>query len=311
MELDVLIGTYNRCELLPRALASLLAAEVPPGLTVRVTVIDNNSNDKTREVVESWQERFGGRLTYLFEPRQGRAYALNKGIANTTGDLLGIFDDDEEVEVRWYRTVYEAFQDPALDFIGGPCLPRWGAPQPRWLPRSYPGVIGWIDGGDRVLTYGDDYDGILMGGNAVLRRSVYERVGNYAEGLGPTGKRIMLGDDQDLFYRLMGARLHGHYRPDLIIFHWVPPTRLTKKYYRRWCFWNGVSLGVIDRHRPTPVKYLAGVPRWLYGKAARNVLRMGREALSPGRDPAQFFAHELSVWDLAGFFYGKHFHKPS
>ena len=311
MELDVLIGTYNRADLLPRALASLLEAEVPPGLTARVTVIDNNSNDGTREVVESWQERFGGRLSYLFESKQGRAHALNLGIANTTGDLIGIFDDDEEIEAGWYKTVYEAFQDPTLDFIGGPCLPRWGAPQPHWLPRSYPGVIGWIDGGDRVLTYGVDYDGILMGGNAVLRRSVYERVGNYAVGLGPTGKRIMLGDDQDLFHRLMGAKLRGHYRPDLIIFHYVPPTRLTKKYYRRWCFWNGVSLGVIDRYRPAPVKYLAGVPRWLYGKAARNVLRMGREVLRPNRDAAQFFARELSVWDLAGFFYGKHFHKPS
>jgi hypothetical protein len=120
----------------------------------------------------------------------------------------------------------------------------------------------------------------------------------------------MLGDDQDLFDRLMAARTRGHYRPDLIIFHFVPPERLTKKYFRRWCFWNGVSLGVIDRQRPAQVKYLAGVPRWLYGKAARSVFEMGRGALRAGRDPSHLFTHELSVWDLAGFFYGKHFHKP-
>jgi glycosyltransferase involved in cell wall biosynthesis len=311
MELDVLIGTYNRCDLLPRSLASLLEAEVPEGLTVRVTVIDNNSKDKTREVVESWREKFGGRLSYIFEPKQGKGNALNAGIAAATGDLIGMIDDDEEIEARWYKVVHEAFQDAELEFIGGPCLPRWGAPQPRWLPRAYPGVIGWIDGGDKALTYGVDYEGILMGGNAVLRRSLFERVGGYHSNLGPTAKHIMLGDDQDMFDRLMSARTRGEYRPDLIIFHWVPPERLTKRYYRRWCFWNGVSLGVIDRQRPAPVKYLAGVPRWLYGKAARSVVRLGKQALRPGRDPAQFFTEELSVWDLAGFFYGKHFYKLS
>ncbi|HEX8353862.1 MAG TPA: glycosyltransferase family 2 protein [Pyrinomonadaceae bacterium] len=311
MELDVLIATYNRCDLLPRALASLLEAEAPPGLDVRVTVIDNNSSDGTRAVVEAWRERFGGRLNYIFEPKQGKGNALNAGIAAAAGDLIGMIDDDEEVEARWYQTIHEAFRDPSLDFIGGACLPRWGAPQPRWLPRSYPGVIGWIDGGDRVLTYGVDYEGILMGGNAVLRRSVFERVGTYASGLGPRGKKIMLGDDQDLFDRLMEAGVRGQYRPDLVILHYVPPSRLTKSYFRRWCFWNGVTLGVIDRQRPAPVKYLAGVPRWLYGKTARSVARMGRDALRADRDPSQFFAHELTVWDLAGFFYGKHFHKLS
>lgn len=310
MELDVLIATYNRCDLLPRALASLLEADVPPGLSVRVTVIDNNSTDGTRGVVESWQPRFGGRLAYIFEPKQGKGNALNAGIASAAGDLVGMIDDDEEVEAGWYKAVHEAFQDPALDFIGGPYLPRWGAPPPGWLPRAYPGVIGWIDGGDRVLTYGVDYEGILMGGNAVLRRSVFERVGTYAPGLGPRGrKHIMLGDDQDLFDRLMAAGVRGQYRPELIIYHYVPPARLTKRYFRRWCFWNGVSLGVIDRHRPAPVPYLFGVPRWLYGQTARGCARALKVALSRERDPAQVFSDELAVWNLAGFFYGKHFYR--
>lgn len=310
MKLDVIIATYNRRELLGRALASLLAAEVPEGMTARVIVVDNNSNDGTPEVVKEWGERFGGRLEYVFEGRQGKSHALNAGITAAGGDLVGMIDDDEEVDARWYATVREAFADPSVDFIGGACLPRWGAPQPRWLPRDYPGVIGWIDGGDRVAAYGSEYEGVLMGGNAVLRRAVFERVGLYATSLGPSGRRLGLGEDQEMFERLMAAGLRGFYRPDLVIYHYVPPERLTKRYYRRWCFRNGVSLGVIDRGRRAPVAYLAGVPRWLYGKAARSVLRMARERLRRGGDPARVFSNELPVWDLAGFFYGKHFERP-
>jgi hypothetical protein len=59
------------------------------------------------------------------------------------------------------------------------------------------------------------------------------------------------------------------------------------------------------------VTYLAGVPRWLYGKAARGALRIARATLSLNRNPAQTFSDELALWDLAGFFYGKHFYRPA
>jgi glycosyltransferase involved in cell wall biosynthesis len=307
MNLDVIIATYNRRELLVRALGSLLDSEVPEGMGVRVTVVDNNSKDGTRQVVEEWQEKFGGRLDYIFEGRQGKSHALNAGIGAARGDLVGMIDDDEEIDGHWYSTIREAFRDTEVDFIGGACLPRWGAPPPGWLPKEYPGVIGWIDGGDRVLAYGSEYEGILMGGNAVLRRGVFDKVGLYSTSLGPVGRRVVLGEDQDMFDRLMAAGVRGFYRPDLRIYHYVPPERLTKRYFRRWCFRNGISHGMIDRQRRAPVAYLAGVPRWLYGKAARGLLQMAKEPLRKDRDPGRAFSNELSVWGLAGFFYGKHF----
>src|SRR5687767_11614023 len=109
MRLDVIIPTYNRQDLLPSALNSLFAAEIPSGLEVTVTVVDNNSTDGTRGVIESFQKRFGERIRYCFEAQQGRSHALNAGITATTGDLVGIIDDDEEIDADWYKTAFEAF----------------------------------------------------------------------------------------------------------------------------------------------------------------------------------------------------------
>lgn len=50
--LDVVIATYNRSILLSNALKSLLAATRPKGLSISVTVVDNNSTDNTRAVVK-------------------------------------------------------------------------------------------------------------------------------------------------------------------------------------------------------------------------------------------------------------------
>ncbi|HEX8501610.1 MAG TPA: glycosyltransferase family 2 protein [Pyrinomonadaceae bacterium] len=311
MKLDVLVATYNRCDLLGRALASLLAAEVPPGLDVRVTVVDNNSKDRTRQVTEEWQEKAGGKvgLSYLFEGRQGKSHALNTGIAATDGDLVGMIDDDEEVDARWYARAAEAFEDEGVDFVGGPYYPRWGAPQPVWLPESYRGVIGWVEAGDRVLPYDENYPGVLMGGNAVFRRSLLRRVGPYSTNLGRTDRHLLACEDEDMYQRVLAAGGRGLYLPDLVIYHYIPPERLTKSYYRRWCFWRAVSHGVMDRERRSPVAYLLGVPRWFYGKAARGLLGAAGAAL--GRDAARGFAGELEAWNLAGFIYGKHFYRPA
>jgi glycosyltransferase involved in cell wall biosynthesis len=310
MQLDVIIPTYNRAALLARALESLLAASVPAGLDTRITIVDNNSNDDTGELVRREAARFGGRLNYLFEPQQGRSHALNAGIRSTTGDLVGMLDDDEEVHPSWFTCVHSAFQDCTVDFVGGPYVPRWPGKVPEWLPHNYRGVIGWVDGGDTVRPFDASYPGILMGGNAVLRRSILDRVGLYATSVGRIGTRLLASEDEDFYHRLLAAGARGRYLPDLIIYHYVPPERLTKKYYRRWCFWRGVSRGMLDGTRPMPVAYFGGIPRYLYGAAARGLATILYSGLSRRRDPAARFSNELALWDLIGFFYGKHLYSP-
>lgn len=311
LTLDVVIPTYNRRQMLERTLASLRAAERPDGMIIRIIAVDNNSGDDTAEFLLHEAARSNGGLSYVFEKRQGRSHALNAGIAAGTGTLIGMIDDDEEVHEGWYRRIYRAFTESENDFIGGPYIPRWNASPPAWLPSDYPGVIGWIDGGDQTIAYGDSYSGILMGGNAVIKRSVLNRAGPYNTSLSRCGSRLLAGEDEDMYRRLLAIGARGFYIPDLIIYHHVPPERLTKRYFRSWCFWRGVSRGVLDRQCDEAVAYFAGVPRWLYGKAARGLTARIRYALRRAGREAEKFSSELALWDLAGFFYGKHFYRPT
>jgi glycosyltransferase involved in cell wall biosynthesis len=309
MRLDVVIPTYNRSDLLPRALESLLTADRPDTLSLGVVVVDNRSTDATGDIVESFMPRFGGELQYVYEWKPGRSHALNAGIAVCRGDLVGMIDDDEEVDRTWLRTIAAAFDDPATDFIGGPYLPRWGGERPAWLGRAYGAVVGWTECGQAMQQFGPGCEAMLMGGNAVIRRSVLERVGPYSVDLGRTpGGRLMSCEDEDMFTRLLAAGARGFYRPDLVIHHYVPPERLTKRYFRRWCFWRGVSLGVLDRRSPASVPYLLGVPRYMFGMAVRGTIDTARLVLG-GVEPARAFKNELAWWDLAGFIYGKHVYR--
>ncbi len=310
MILDVIIPTHNRALMLRRTLNSLLEAELPSRLDVRVTIVDNNSVDGTRATVESYSERFKGGLNYVFEICQGRSFALNAGIASTNGELIGMIDDDEEIDRCWYSSVHSIFQQGGIDFIGGPYVPQWGADRPDWLPMNYLGAIGWIDGGDKIVPFDKTYPGILMGGNAVLTRAILSKVGYYNTKLGRNGTRLLAGEDDDMYQRLLASGARGLYLPSLIIYHYIPPERLRKGYFRRWCFWRGVSAGLIDRDRRQAVAYFGGIPRYLYREAARGLSEVCAGMFIRRRgDSSHAFSRELAAWDAAGFFYGKHLYK--
>ena len=308
MTLDVLIPTYNRAALLARTLESLLAAERPESMPFTVTVCDNRSTDETPAVVKSFEERFGGQLRYLYEATPGRSSALNAAIVATHGDLVSMIDDDEEVDRSWLRCIERLFRDPETDFVGGPYVPRWAAPQPHWLPSGYGAVIGRVDSGSEVRQYGPGFEGMLMGGNAVIRRSVLARVGLYRTDLGRTATRLLSCEDEDMFKRLLASGARGFYRPDLIIHHYVAPERVTKSYFRRWCFWRGVSLGVLARQQPAEVVQVLGVPRYMVGTTVRGTADT-LSRLFRASDGRRRFANELAWWDLAGFVYGRHWYK--
>ena len=312
MQLDVVIPTYNRSRQLALTIESLLAAPVPPDMHVAITVVDNNSKDETRAVVES-RMRSDTRLRYEFEQQQGRSHALNRGITSTSGDLIGMVDDDEEIDATWYHTIAQAFADPTLDFIGGPYIPRWQVPPPDWMPEEFGSVVGWVRAGDREASYGDGFEGMLMGGNAVVRRSTVEKIGLYATWLGRVGNRLLSGEDREFFDRLLTSGARGKYLPQLIIHHHVLAERCTKEYFRSWVFWHGVSMGVLarreqgDTHDPyfRGPRFL-GIPRWRFRTAVTGLFAalVGRFTR---KNPARVFAAELTAREYGGMLYGRHF----
>jgi glycosyltransferase involved in cell wall biosynthesis len=310
MRLDVILATRDRDHLLSRAVDSLFEAPIPEGLEVQVTVVDNGSRDRTREIVEE-RSRREKKLHYLFEARPGQALAQNTAIAATTGDLVGFIDDDECVDRNWFRRIYRAFQDdPSLDFIGGPYLPDSADLLPWWLPKEHAAAVGSIDFGNEIKPYTADFPGMLAGGNAVMTRTVLMKVGVFRTDVGPgaNGSRLRLSyADEDLYNRLLAAGARGLYLPDLIIYHYVFPERLTKKYIRAWTFGVGVSVGIVDRAESPELARILGIPRYLYRKGATHLLLACLEFLK--RRSAESFDHELFLWNLAGIFYGRHFYK--
>ena len=71
MKITVILCTYNRCEVLAKALESVALQILPESVQWEVLVVDNNSSDQTHDVVVSFCKRLPERFRYLYESRPG------------------------------------------------------------------------------------------------------------------------------------------------------------------------------------------------------------------------------------------------
>ena len=133
MNVTVILCTYNRSESLAKALDSIAASILPNERQWEVLVVDNNSKDQTRTVVEDFCDRYPGRFRYLFEPHPGKSHALNSGVRDAQGEILAFVDDDVSVEPTWLQNLTGMLHSGEWAGSGGRILPAPGFSPPRWL----------------------------------------------------------------------------------------------------------------------------------------------------------------------------------
>jgi len=311
--LSVLICTYNRAELLAETLAALAAARAPDRCAVELVVIDNNSFDATHDVVQRAAASGPWPVRYAMERRQGKSYALNRGLFEVTGDVLALTDDDVLPAEDWLVRIVEQFRSHDLVFVFGKVLPRWQVPPPPELlttrARDIWGPLALIDYGDEPLHYDTESFGVRrlpIGANLAVRRSAVEAVGGWRTDLGKVDNSLIAGEDHELCVRLYRAGFYtGLYDPDVVVRHFVPASRLERAYFRRWFYWHGRTMARmagavyldLDLDR---VPAVFGVPRFVYREFLQQCGRWARRA---GRsDALALLVEEVNLVEYFGFF---------
>jgi glucosyl-dolichyl phosphate glucuronosyltransferase len=229
MIISICIGTFDRCELLAYCLDSLsLLIDPRPEHDIEVIVVDNNSSDGTRQLVERTVPTFPFKLRYIFEPQQGISAARNRAIELAIGDYLAFLDDECVVERDWLSTAIADIKEFRPSLIGGP---YFGA----FLPGNRPNWFK-IDYGDAHFVTRHFPRGFQSGfrassGNMFVRRDVFESV-TFDVAMGPKGNQLKIGEEKDLQERF----LHVHntervfYEPNLIVRHFIRPEKMRLAY---------------------------------------------------------------------------------
>ena len=96
-----------------------------------ILVVDNNSSDETRQVVEDLQRMYPDRIRYLFEAQQGISHARNSGIRNARGEILAFIDDDETAGVDWLQNLTASYLTVNGPELEGVFCRLWNCARPQ------------------------------------------------------------------------------------------------------------------------------------------------------------------------------------
>ncbi len=253
--ISVILCTYNRDKYIYNVLKSVAENDYPHD-QYEVVLVNNNSTDGTENECRRFQADYPDiRFRYFLETNQGLSYARNCGIRNAQGDLLVYVDDDATVNPEYLRTYSDFFtHHPEAVAAGGPILPVYETKEPEWMTHYTRQLITgklFLGNNQREFPRG----AFPGGGNACYRKSVFDTVGLFNVELGRKGNSLIGAEEKDLFDKMTTHGMHFYYLPNAILYHIIPPHKLTQDYFDRLTY----SIGVSERYRTQQIsrkKYL-------------------------------------------------------
>lgn len=231
-KISVIIAAYNRAKLIPITIDSFLNQTFPHD-RYEILVVDNNSTDNTKEVIEEMirNNKSGVEMKYVFEAEQGCSFAENRGATLAKHDLIYVTNDDVIADPNLLTELVKVFSiDPKITVVSGKVLPQWEVQPPAW-------IIKWCYGYLFSLTTFDPHTLIVSSktlGAFSNHYGVVKKVFIEAGGFQPENTAgEWVGDGEWGLNLKLDALNRGYksaYTASSILYHMLPKSRITQKY---------------------------------------------------------------------------------
>jgi glycosyltransferase involved in cell wall biosynthesis len=195
--ISAVVATYQAERFIGPAIESILAQTRPPD---EVVVVDDGSTDATATVLE----RFAGRVHVVRQDNRGYPAAMNRAVAQSSGDFVALCGADDLWEPRKLEWQEQAIlAHPEVDVLFGHAV-LFGA-----INANHPGPpqVGVLD--NRTLLHSLFRLCLVCAPSVVLRRSLYDRLGPFRENFN--------GDDYDYWFRCLRAGARFYFDPRRLV----------------------------------------------------------------------------------------------
>lgn len=191
---SVIITTHNRCQLLSRAVDSVLQQTYSP---LEIIVVDDGSNDNTQTLLHNYQTQFPNQIRVLQNPvAKGACYARNRGIEMAQGVFVTGLDDDDEFTKDRVSTLIAAYHDQWAFISAG-------------IVERHPDADFAVHKIDRTLTLDACLYANIIGNQVFTRRERLLEVGGFDE-------KLRAFQDYDMWLRLIEKYGNAKHISDLL-----------------------------------------------------------------------------------------------
>ena len=197
MRISVVIPHLNQPKMLARCLTSLAEGSRQAD---EIIVVDNGSDRPPEQICA----RFPG-VRLMSESAPGPGPARNRGVADSTGDVLAFIDADCIADPGWLTMAERAMRDPDAQILGGDVRIGYVNPARITALEAYESIYAYRM--DRYIAR----HGFTGTGNLVVRRGILEAVGPFGD--------LSVAEDRDWGQRATRAGYRIRYVPEMRVYH--------------------------------------------------------------------------------------------
>lgn len=203
----VVVPVYNGAMTIANCLESLLDQTYPAD-RYEIVVVENGSTDETTEVVQRYPVR-------LFHNEvRGPAAARNRGICESTADIIAFTDADCIANPNWLVELIRPYADPTISGVGGDIQPYRHEKRTIFelFSEEYAPIVNYVSGEHEFYPH-------LSTPNASYRRELLVATNGFDE-------RLLTGEDIEISWRLqVKACAKLAYAHEAIVYHHHRSTR--------------------------------------------------------------------------------------
>jgi len=270
-KLSIIIASFNRCKSIKDTLDSILKQQSDGNFDYECIVVDNNSKDSTKEILESCIPKFNGKLKYLFESRQGKSFALNLAIKEAKGEIIIFTDDDVIVDKSWLNNFFLTFEKNNCDAVCGRIMPLFNGFTPNWVKKNIdllygaPGPIIIYDYGIDTYKYNRNKMMPFFGGNMAFKKELFNSCGYFRTDLGPgSGTSGKEGEEIEFLKRVEKNSDNLYYCGNALVWHKVDNKRTSLRFITKcWIDCGKCAVARECNNNLDRVTFCFGFPRYL------------------------------------------------
>lgn len=243
--ISVVIPTCNRPVTLITSIESIKANNYP---NYEIIVVDQSDDDATRSQIGS---KFSGdpEVRYLHSSIKCSSDSRNRGWQAAKGEIVIFTDDDAFVDKGWLEAYAKAFarSDDKVGMIGGKIVPVFEVERPAWLPFEKDYLLPSFDAGTESRPFPEGSLPISV--NFGLPIQVLREVNGFDTRLGLKRNAYMsniTGEDSFLGLKVRGLGYTVLYEPSAIVYHPIVAKRLTRSFFIKRNFWQGITTLAVD-----------------------------------------------------------------
>lgn len=267
--ISVIVPAYNAADTIGECLDALLDQTLPRS-DYEVIVVDDGSDDNTREIIDRYD------VTVMSQLNDGPGAARNLGVRHARGELVLFTDADCAPAPNWVAEMSRPFcDDPDIVAVKGAYRTRQRSLLARFVQLEFEERY--------ILLERERYVDFVDSHSAAYRKASFIAAGGF-------DPRFRISEDVDLAYRLSTQKYKMVFNPGAIVYHQHPETpwayfhaKFQRAYWRTKSYRQHPDKVLKDSYTPQTLKAQIGlifllelmVPAWLLAKGRRRELTWG------------------------------------